>query len=211
MPLTGVVRDCVLVIGLSALLLPSVLEAQDSGQTMPPASVAEKWHFFVNETMTPFTLVSGAFNGSVSQATDSDPRYGVGGGAYADRFGASVADVATQNFFSDFVMASALHEDTRYRRRGPGHRFWSRVGYAISRAVVTRTDAGGSTINWSNFVGAALSAGLSNAYYPAPSRTGGAIVINWANSFAGAGFGNLLPEFLPDFKRWLKRVTRSRP
>jgi len=202
---SGVVRACLLVIFLAAALLPSVLEAQDAGQTMPPPSVAERWRFFASETMTPFTLVSGAVNGSVSQATGSDPRYGVGAGAYADRFGASVVDVGSQNFFTDFVMASVLHEDTRYRRRGPRHRFWSRVGYAVSRALITRTDAGGCTFNWSNFIGAALSAGFSNAYYPAPSRTGGAMIINWANSVAGTGFGNLLPEFLPDFKRWLKR------
>jgi hypothetical protein len=72
--------------------------------------------------------------------------------------------------------------------------------------VVTRTNAGASTVNWSNFVGTALSVGLSNAYYPTRSRNLNATAINWGSSTAGAGFGNLAPEFLPDFKRWLKRL-----
>jgi urocanate hydratase len=54
------------------------------------------------------------------------------------------------------------------------------VGYAISRAAVTRTNTGASTVNSSNFTVTALSVGLSNAY--------------------------LFPEFVPDFKRWLQRI-----
>lgn len=159
----------------------------------------------MSEAATPLTLVGSAFNAGTSQASRSDPLYGEGAEAYAKRFGASVGGIVSEDFFGDFVMASLLHEDTRYRRRGSVHGFCSRVGYAISRAVVTRTDAGGNTVNWSNLIGTALSAGLANAYFPPASRTIGATAINWASSAAGTGFGSLLPEFLPDFKRWLKR------
>jgi hypothetical protein len=170
-----------------------------------PPTVAEKWQFFEQETVSPFTLLASGVNAAVSEATRSDPQYGVGGVSLAKRFGAAIGDNVSQNFFSDFLMASAFHEDTRYLRKGEGHRFWSRFGYAISRAVVTRTDAGAGTVNWANLVGCGLQAGLSNAYYPPPSRNASATAINWANSLAGSGFGNLFPEFLPDFQRWLKR------
>ena len=72
--------------------------------------------------------------------------------------------------------------------------------------MVTRTDTGASTVNWANFTGTALSVGLSNAYYPSRSRNLNATAINWGSSAAGVGFGNLFPEFLPDFKRMLKRL-----
>jgi len=168
-------------------------------------TVREKWRFFVEETFTPLTVVASAVTGGQSQAANTDPKFGVGHVALVKRFGAATADNITQNFFSDFVMASVLHEDTRYRRRGEQHAFWSRVGYAIGRAVVTRTDTGASTVNWANLTGTALSVGLSNAYYPVRSRNLNATLINWGTSAASAGFGNLAPEFLPDFKRWLKR------
>lgn len=199
---------CLAVAG-AALCAPFRSDAQtvpDPAVAGAPVTVEQKWQFFVQETFTPLTILASAATGGVSQATNTDPKYGVGSLAMAKRFGAATADNVTQNFFSDFVMASVLHEDNKYRRRGERYGFWSRVGYAVSRAVVTRTDAGASTVNWSNFTGTALSVGLSNAYYPTRSRNLNATAINWASSSAGVGFGNLFPEFLPDFKRCLKRL-----
>jgi hypothetical protein len=119
--------------------------------------------------------------------------------------GISIGDIVSQNFFGDFLLASAFHEDTRYRRRGESHKLWPRVEYAISRSIIARRDAGGTTFNWANVLGTAMSAGLSNAYYPPGSRKVGATMTNWGTSVAGSGLANLMPEFLPDFKRWIKR------
>ena len=178
---------------------------QQQPQPTPPVTVAQKWQFFTEETVAPYILLASAANAGITQVLKTDPQYGVGTLALAKRFGASMGDNISQNFFADFVMASAFHEDTRYVRRGPSRGFWSRFGYAVSRAFVTRTDSGQPTVNWSNFVGCGLQAGLSNAYYPPPSRTLSITLINWADSIAATGFGNLFPEFLLDFKHWLKR------
>jgi len=51
---------------------------------------------------------------------------------------------------------------------------WPRIGYAISRAMIARADSGEATFNWADVVGCAMSAGLSNAYYPPVSRTASA-------------------------------------
>lgn len=172
-----------------------------SPPTTTRMSVADKWKNFVSETVSLETLGAGVFNGGFSHITNSDPRYGTNSEAFAQRFGASIADIATQNFFGDFMLASAFQEDPRYFRKGPPYSKFSRFGYAVSRAVIIRTDSGGQSFNWSNVLGTAMSAGLSNAYYPPPSRTGGAMLIHFATSVAGAGFANLAPEFWPDFKQ----------
>ncbi len=185
---------------------PAQTTAPTTDQTPPdPLSVADKWANFDQETISPFTLAAGGFNAAVSQATRSAPLYGRSWIAYPKRFGASVGDIVSQNFFADFLLASAFHEDPRYHRKGSSHRLWPRIGYAISRSIVTRTDAGDPTFNWSNVLGTAMSAGLSNAYYPPVSRTARVSSVNWGTSIAGTGLVNLLPEFLPDFKAWLKR------
>jgi len=184
----------------------SAQTAPDPAAFTPAVTVEQKWQFFVQETFTPMMVVASAATGGVSQVTEADPKYGVGHIALVKRFGAASLDNVTQNFFSDFVMASAFHQDNKYRRRGEQHGFWSRLGYAISRAVVTRSNSGADTVNWSNFTGTAMSVALSNAYYPTASRNFHATAINWGSSAAGVGFGNLLPEFLPDFKRFLKRL-----
>jgi hypothetical protein len=198
--------------------LASVLRAQDCDppEPSPPASVAEKWNLFYTETAAPFTLGAGAFNAAVSQVTRSAPFYGRRPfpAAYPESVGASTADIVSQNFFGDFLLASAFHEDTRYRRRGPSHRLWARVGYAITRSVVTRADSGGEEFNSANVLGTGMSAALATAYYPAANRNAGTFATNWATTVAGAGLANLMPEFWPDFRRWVKHIfplTGPRP
>lgn len=204
------------VLALCSVLAPSA-HSQDSA-TQPfsalpagtPPSTDEKWDNFWAETWTPFTAFAGAFNAGVSQMTRSTPLYGRHPWPYAypKRFGASMGDIISQNFFADFLLASALHEDTRYVRRGEPHKTWPRIGYAISRAVIARNDSGEPTFNWANVLGTAMSAGLSNAYYPPASRTTKAAATNWGTSVAGTGLVNLMPEFLPDVKRWVKHRVR---
>jgi hypothetical protein len=176
--------------------------------TEPPPSVSEKWNFFVSETLSPLTPVAASLDATASQLTRSAPLYGRHfwrRGAFLKRFAATVADDTSENFFSDFLLASAFHEDTRYRRMGHVHGVLRRMGYAISRAVVTRTDAGAGTFNWANVVGCAMSATLSNAYYPPISRTAPVALVNWGTNVAGAGLTNIAPEFGSDVAHWFKR------
>lgn len=189
-----------------AILLAPLASAY--AQNVPSAdrvSVAQKWDHFVKETFKGSTLLGGALSASWSEARNSNPRYGTGLGPFAQRFGAAEADLASQNFFSDFVVASALHEDPRYFRKGPRYGLWTRAGYAISRMAVIRTDSGRESFNWANLLGTAMSTGLSNAYYPPGSRTGGAIATHFGISFAAAGLSNLLPEFWPDIREHFRK------
>jgi len=182
--------------------------AAQSPTPVPTPSVSEKWNFFVSETLTPLTLVAAGPDAIVSQLTRSAPLYGKHfwrKDAFMKRLGATVGDDVSQNFFADFVLASAFHEDTRYVRKGPSRKVWPRIGYAISRAVITRTDSGDTTFNWANVGGCAMSAGLSNVYYPRGSRTPTVAAVNWGTNVAGAGLSNLMPEFGSDVGRWMKR------
>lgn len=119
-----------------------------------------------------------------------------------------MGDDISQNFFSDFLLATALHEDTRYVRMGPSRKMWPRIGYAISRAMITRTDSGNPAFNLANVGGCAMSAALSNAYYPPVSRTVSDSLTNWGTNVAGAGLTNLAPEFGPDVAQFFKRHIR---
>lgn len=176
-------------------------------ESRPLNSTKEKWDNFLRETASPLTVGGGAFNALFSQVTNTDPQYGVNGMALAERYGASLADIASQNFFGDFVIASVFHEDPRYHRMGEGHSTFRRFGYAISRALVIRTDQGGSSFNFDNVLGSAMSSGFSNIYYPPASRTGSAMLMHFWTDVADNGFVNLAPEFWPDFRR---KVLRRR-
>src|SRR5580693_4150211 len=128
--------------GLLLLLAFQCARAQDAftpdpaAQTttvLPQPSVSEKWDFFVSETATPLLLLGVGANAATSQLTRSAPLYGKRfwrKDAFLKRIGATVGDTVSENLFADYVLASAFHEDTRYVRRGPSHKFGRRIGYA---------------------------------------------------------------------------------
>ena len=182
-------------------VIPNYQTVSDPQRTVVPLSVKQKFGLFARETFDPFILVSAAAGAALSQADNDHPQYGQGSGPYAQRFGAAVADVTTQNFFSDAVLASLLHEDPRYFRKGKEYRFWPRLGYALSRVVVTRTDAGTPTFNYSGIFGMAMGIALSNAYYPARSVNASVDATRVGTSLVSAALSNILPEFWPDIRQ----------
>lgn len=179
-------------------VIPNYQTVEDPHTPYRPLAVQQKFKLFVRETVDPFTFVGAALGAGLSHLDNDDPRYGQGRGAYAERFGAAMADIATQNFFRDFVLASVLHEDPRYFRRGSEYPFFNRVGYALSRIVITRKDAGGKTFNFAGVGGMLLGIGLSDAYYPSRSVTAPEFGSRVTTSLLSAALSNLLPEFWPD-------------
>jgi hypothetical protein len=205
-------------LALLAILLYPHARAQNSllpdpapATPLPPPSISEKWNFFYSETVNPLIFVAVAPDATASQLTRSSPLYGKHfwrRDSFPKRVGATLGDDVSQNFFSDFLLASAFREDTRYARQGKSHGVWHRIGYAITRSVVTQTDSGSATFNWANVLGCAMSATLSNAYYPPVSRTAQDSAVNWGTNIAGAGLTNLMPEFSSDVGHWIKRRFR---
>lgn len=193
-------------------VIPNYLTVEDSTKNVAPLTAREKFRLFAKETFDPFTLLSGAAGAALSQVDNDNPKYGQGSGPYAERFGAAVADITTQNFFQDAVFASLLHEDPRYFRRGPEFGVWYRVGYALSRVLVTRTDAGKDRFNYSGMLGMSMGIALSNAYYPESSVSGSEVAYRFATSAVASALSNLLPEFWPDIhEKFFQRKPHAPP
>ncbi len=193
-------------------VIPNYLTVEDPEKKVTPLTVKEKFRLFAKETFDPFTAGSAAAGAALAQVDNDNPKYGVGAGPYAERFGAAVADIATQNFFQDAVLASLLHEDPRYFRRGPEFGVWYRVGYALSRVVVTRTDAGKERFNYSGMLGMGMGIALSNAYYPDASVSASEVGYRFGTSMMASALTNLLPEFWPDIhEKFFRRKLHSPP
>jgi hypothetical protein len=88
---------------------------------------------------------------------------------YGRYYWRAFADGVSGTFFTEAIVPAITHEDPRYYTKGHGG-FFRRMGYALSRTVVTRTDSGGMTFNVAEVVGNLAEAGLSNAYYPPEER-----------------------------------------
>jgi hypothetical protein len=189
-------------------VLPNFLTISSPNQNVQPLTAGQKFALVARQTYDPVTILSAAAGAGLSQIGDHDPKYGVGGAAYAQRFGAAMADLSSQSFFSGALLASVLHEDPRYFRKGPEYGFCNRVVYALSRVVVTRTDAGGRSFNFAGVTGMAMGIALSNAYYPPASVSGREVAQRVEGDLVWGAVSNILPEFWPDIR---EKFFRRKP
>ena len=141
----------------------------------------------------------------ISQAENSDPGYGRGAAGHGKRSGAAFADGAIESFTTSAVLPSILRQDPRYYQLGKGG-FWRRTGYAVSRIFVTPADSGRMQFNYSEIVGSALSAGISNySYHPSDQRTVRNSLSVWGTQVGYDTIAIVFNEFWPDIHRHFSR------
>src|SRR5262249_33771920 len=133
------------------------------------------------------------------QLEDQNRSFGQGMKGYAKRYAGAYGDQAIGNMMTEAIFPSLLREDPRYFRRGRGGEL-SRLEYAATRILVTRTDSGRSRLNFSELVGNSATTAISNAYYP-DTRTVSDNVQKLGIQLATDAFSNVLKEFWPDIKR----------
>ena len=104
------------------------------------------------------------------------------------------------------VFPSWLHEDPRYYQMGKGP-FSHRSYYALSRLVVARTDSGGTRFNYSESIGNAAAAAISNIYHPDQDRTAARNASTFGFLILYDGLSNELKEFWPDIRRKVLHKT----
>jgi hypothetical protein len=124
------------------------------------------------------------------------------GRTFAEYYARSFGDAFIGNFITEAAMPSLLHEDPRFFRSGVGS-VWRRAYKAARQVLVTRTENGGQTFNYSEVVGNSIVVAITSAYYPDSRRLGP------ASERVGLAIGNdvvsnLLTEFWPDVKRKLQ-------
>jgi hypothetical protein len=176
--------------------------AVDSNQHLPPQTVKDK---FVTATQDSFDYSSLAVPALVAvydYERNNTPEFGSGGVGYGRYLWHSVVDQTSENYFVEFIVPAATHEDTRFYTLGSGS-FTKRAGYALSRVVITRSDSGQRTFNYGEVLGAGMAAGLSNAYYPSRERSFSNTGSQWGISVAIDAASFMLKEFWPDINHGL--------
>jgi hypothetical protein len=137
------------------------------------------------------------------QLEDQNPSFGQGMKGYSKRFVTSYGDQMIGNMMTEGFMPVVTREDPRYFRLGEGSKM-HRIGYALSRILVTRTDSGRTTFNFSEVAGNSVAVALSNAYYP-DTRTVSNNLEKLGIQLATDAFSNVLKEFWPDVKRHFQK------
>jgi len=182
--------------------LPNFLTVENAS-SMPPLSAGQKFKLVAQGTFDPWELAFIGAESGVNQAANTNPTFGQGLKGYAKRYGLTFADDTVENFAVGAVFPSLLHQDPRFYQMGKG-KFLHRFAYAGLRVLITRSDSGKTQFNFSEIFGAAMSAGISNAYHPRPRTLGSALSI-WGTQVGWDAVGYELKEFWPDLHRYLLR------
>jgi hypothetical protein len=172
--------------------------------TYAPLSPHCKLDLFLKQTYSPYTFASAAFGATEAQATGQWPHYGGGMQGWGKRFGATLANTESRRFIQGFALSTMLHQDPRYFY-SPNRRFFPRVWYSATRAVITKNDQGDSTFNTSEFLGALFSSALQNSYYPRHDRSLGDTMNRFSGALSSDAIGDLLREFTPDMKSLFRK------
>lgn len=168
-----------------------------------PITARQKYRIaFLDSFDWPVIPTAGAFAG-LYQIQNQNPSFGQGLKGYAQRFATAYGDQMIGNMMTEAVVPSFTHQDPRYFRRGEGS-FGGRTLYALKQIVISRTDSGHYAFNVSEWGGNAMAVAISNAYYP-DTRTARDNVERLFIACGTDAFSNVLKEFWPDVKRWLKR------
>ena len=171
---------------------------------LPPQSVKDKFSTATDDSFDYSAFVLPVLLAGFDQATNGTPEFHQGAAGFGRYFWHDFVDQTDENYFVEFFMPVVTREDTRYYTRGPGHgNGVKRIGYALSRAVVTRNDAGHDTFNISEVVGAGAAAGISNLYYPSKERTLSNTVDKWTTNVGIDAASFVIREFWPDINHAL--------
>lgn len=190
---TGTVNDRIFEV------LPNFGTVENANE-LPPISSGQKFRL---ATASVFDWAAYPFNGALSaiaQAKNDPKSWGQGWGAYGKRYGSSFADNSIGTYMTVAIFPSLFHEDPRYYQMGKGG-FGHRAYHAMNRLFVTRTDSGDTHFNYSESIGNAAAAAMSNIYHPAEDRTAARNASTFGFLILYDGLSNELKEFWPDIRR----------
>jgi hypothetical protein len=168
-----------------------------------PLTSKQKLQLAVDETIAPSRFMGSAFTAGIGQARDSLHDYGQGWEGYGKRFGSSVASNASSHLFGTALIPSLTHEDPRYFVKLFGSPK-SRILYAMSRVVVTRTDDGRPTFNWSNVMGGLMAESLATSYLPENERTAPKVFTRFGVRIGFGALDNVVKEHWPNIFKGLR-------
>jgi Carboxypeptidase regulatory-like domain len=161
----------------------------------PSMLAKQKFKLSFRSLIDPVSIFTVACIAGAEQYKGMFPGYGSGIEGYGKRFGAAYANRFAGDMLSRAAFPSIFHQDPRYFYKGKGS-IRSRAFYAMSRAVVTRTDDGRLRPNYSEVLGDFSAGAISNLYYPQSDRGFSLVMLNGATGVGANAISNLIREFL---------------
>jgi hypothetical protein len=181
--------------------------AVSTDEKLPPQSIKDKFMDATQDSFDYSSILLPIAIAAYSMGTNATPEFHQGAAGYSRYLWHSAVDQTSENYMVEFIVPTITREDTRYYTLGRGG-FMKRTGYALSRAVITRSDTGKEEFNLGEVVGAGASSGLSNLYYPAASRSVGNTGKQWGLDVGIDAASFVFREFWPDVNHALFHAAK---
>jgi hypothetical protein len=183
-------------------VIPNFYSAYD--WNAPPMMTKQKYQLIFRSLIDPVSFLTVAGIAGAEQYQGIFPSYGSGIEGYGKRYGAALANRVSGDLLGRAVYPSFFHQDPRYFYKGKGS-IASRTFYAMSAAVMTRSDSGRWEPNYSNVLGNFSAGAISMLYYPKSDRGASLVLLNGLADTGADAVSNLFREFL------LKQITSHVP
>ena len=173
-----------------------------------PLSPGQKFQLAFKTLIDPISIVLVAGQAGIEQA-DNTYAWGDGAQGYGKRFAGAFGTFFTGDILGNAAFPILFKQDPRYFYKGTGS-VHARVLYAIANAIVCKGDNHHWQFGYSPVLGGLAAAGISNAYYPAPNRSGAALIFE--STAIGTGFSaisNIFQEFM--VQRLTPHIPANRP
>jgi hypothetical protein len=148
---------------------------------LPPQTPKQKFTLAAKNSFDYSSFILVGIQAGISMNSKSYPQFHQGAAGYARYYWHTLADTADENFFVGGIGPVVFHQDNRFYTLGHGS-FGKRSWYAVTRVLVTRTDNGNPTFNFSEVVGSGAAAGVGSLYYPSQYRTWTKVGQRWLTS-----------------------------
>jgi len=176
--------------------------AVSANTQLPPLTTKGKFWLATEDSFDYSAFIWTGILAGQEFALNNYPEFGQGAAGYGRYYWHTFVDGVSGTYFTEAIVPWITHEDPRYYTMGHGG-FFRRTYYALSRVVITRTDSGRATFNWSEVGGNAIEAGLANTYYPPEERGAHQTAVNWGAQIESAALNNIAKEFWPDVRQFL--------
>lgn len=178
-------------------LMPNFRTVSGGAKPPPPSW---KYNFSVanHQALDYSTFIFLGLTSLTAEATNAHRPLGKGTDGFYAYAWRGFLDKTDNTYLSAWLLASALHEDTRYYALGSPHHIVGRALYVISRQAVARTYGGRQTPNFAGLGGKVLTQVVSRTYYPPSATTFGALATKFGYSVMRDVAFSSIREFYPD-------------
>jgi hypothetical protein len=171
--------------------------AVSAGVKPPRATPSEAFKIATRQSFDYSAFIFVGLTSAIAEGDDSHPALGKGIPGFWAYSWRGWVDKTDGNYWVVWILPTAFHEDERYYAMGRGN-VLKRLGYAVTRVVITPDYNGHPTINGAELVGRGVAQAIGTTYYPSSDRTVSALSEKYGYALLRDASTNAFREVWPD-------------